>query len=382
MKRLQILIKPASGACNIDCRYCFYKAEAKTREHKDLRNMSRETMRLLVERALGATDSCLFGFQGGEPTLAGLEFYQDFTAYVEEKRRPGQEVLYTIQTNGIGLDEAWMEFLKTHGFLVGISLDGVRRSHDENRIDYEGNGTFSRVFETVERLKDWGIPFQILCVLNAQTAPRIGAIYRFFLRKGLYGQQYIPCMEPEGEGRRQPNSLEPEGEGRRRSYSLEPRELAQAMKTLFDLWFEDRLRGIPVSIRQFDNYVEMLAGGEPEACTMYGKCSMQNVVEADGTVYPCDFYAMDGFELGNLRDLDFEALAELDEGAGENPFFHEMTKRDDRCGACRWYPLCRGGCKRDCRKESGSWKNRYCEAYQEFFSYTIERLEYLAARIR
>lgn len=369
MEQLQILIKPVSGACNIACRYCFYKEEVGQRTVGDRGRMGDAVMRCLIKKALAAADSCLFGFQGGEPTLAGLEYYQRFADCAEKERREGQQILYTLQTNGVFLDEAWMKFLKERRFLVGISLDGVRRSHDENRIDGEGSGTFQRVFESAVRLRDEGIPFQVLCVLNRQTASRIEAIYRFFVRKGFWGQQYIPCLE-----------LDPQMEGRK-EYSLSAREYGRALKALFDLWFQDRMEARAVRIRQFENYVEMLRGADPEACAMYGRCSMQNVIEADGTIYPCDFFATDPFQMGNIRDegIDFRRLAAIGERDDKNPFFQEMDRRDDRCRQCRWYPLCRGGCKRDCRKREGGMYNLYCEAYQEFFAYAIQRLEYLAA---
>lgn len=374
MRELQLLIKPVSSACDLDCTYCFYKDEAANRAVGDHGKMSEETMRAVVDKALAASQTCVFGFQGGEPTLAGLPFFEEFTAYVEERKKPDQEAVYTIQTNGNRLDEKWFEFLKEKNFLVGLSMDGVRKTHDENRKDRAGEGTFSRVFTCAERMRELGIPFHVLCVLNAQTAPRIGAIYRFFMRKGFDHQQYIPCLDPLGTVR---------GEA---SFSLTPAMYGEALGTLFDLWCQDRMAGRPVYIRQFENYVAMLRGGQPEACSMYGRCSMQNVVESDGTVYPCDFYALDEWQMGNLKDpdTDFEKLRKIaaeETGSKRHPFFEEADRRDDRCGTCRWYPLCRGGCRRDCFTEEGKMRNYYCETYQKFFAQCIGRLEYMAGHL-
>lgn len=375
MRELQLLIKPVSSACDLDCRYCFYKDEAANRAVGDHGKMRKETMRAVVDKALAASQTCVFGFQGGEPTLAGLSFFEDFTDYVEEKKRPGQEVSYSIQTNGCGLDERWFAFLKEKKFLVGLSLDGVRKTHDENRRDRKGEGTFSRVFDCAVQLQERGIPSNVLCVLNAQTAPRAGAIYRFFMRKGFVWQQYIPCLDP----------LEEQRGGK--IFSLTPKMYGEALAELFDLWFQDKAAGRPVYIRQFDNYVSVLLGGQPEACSMYGRCSMQNVIESDGTVYPCDFYALDEWQMGNIcdDDTDFEILyrwscgEELGKKKGPAPFFREPDRRDDRCPGCRWYPLCRGGCRRDCfAAPGGEVKNYYCETYQKFFADSIGRLEYLA----
>lgn len=371
MRELQLLIKPVSSACSLHCSYCFYKDEAANRSVEDYGKMNRETMEAVADKALAAAQTCVFGFQGGEPVLAGLSFFKEFTAAVETRMRPGQQVFYTMQTNGTGLDEAWFKFLKEKKFLLGISMDGVRRTHDANRRDSRGEGTFSSVFACARKLQEEQIPFHVLCVLNAQTALQAGAIYRFFMRKGFWNQQYIPCLDPLEKERGKEN------------FSLTPALYAEALETLFDLWFQDRMEGRPVYIRQFDNYAAMLRGAQPEACSMYGRCSMQNVIESDGSVYPCDFYALDQWKMGNIRDpeTDFETLLHMTDGSGgqkRHPFFRDADRRDDRCQGCRWYPLCRGGCRRDCLDENGIMKNYYCEAYRQFFSSAIGRLEYMA----
>ena len=368
MKELQLLIKPVSSACNLACRYCFYMDEAGHRQMGDCGRMTEETAKIVIKKALAAAQTCVFGFQGGEPALAGLPFFEMFYAWVEKLKKPDQQVYYTLQTNGTLLDEAWMRFLKKTRTLVGLSMDGVRKTHDANRRGRDGEGTFSEVFDTAQRLKQEGIPFHILCVLTAETAARIEAIYLFFMRKGYLYQQYIPCLDPL--------------DGRRggQSYSLTPALYEEALKKLFDLWYEDKVKGVPVYLRQFENYVDMLLGGQPEACSMYGQCSMQNVIESDGTVYPCDFYALDEYQMGKITDPDvtFETMKNMAEHPKRDSFFADAKKRDDRCPDCRWYPLCRGGCKRDCIRDGSRYTNYYCEAYQGFFASVIGRLEQLA----
>lgn len=362
----QILIKPVSGRCNMHCRYCFYRDVEEHRREKTTFCMGREVVRSVVEKGLKAVDVCTFAFQGGEPTLAGLDFFQKFVDEVERKRKRDQKVCFTIQTNGIELNDKWIDFFREKGFLVGVSLDGVRKSHDSNRTDGGRRGTFERVFGSAVSLRDAGVPVNILCVLNRQTAERIEAVYRFFMRKGFYRQQYIPCLDPFGKECS-------------KDFSLTSELHKEVLKKLFDLWFEDKIRGNPVYIRQFDNYVQILKGGIPEACTMYGKCTMQNVVEVDGSVYPCDFYALDEYCMGNILETDFETLRLESFKERKGSFFENSTVRDERCGKCRWYPLCRGGCKRDCMVVDGRWRNKNCEVYASFFEYTIERLEFLAA---
>ena len=128
---------------------------------------------------------------GGEPLLAGLSFYRQFVSCVRQKKKEKQQVFYTIQTNGMTLDDQWISFFKEENFLLGVSLDGVRKSHDENRVDHRGKGTFSQVFENLKKLQEKKVPFHILCVLNTQTAERIEAS-TVFIKKVFTKQQYTP----------------------------------------------------------------------------------------------------------------------------------------------------------------------------------------------
>ena len=381
MRARQLLIKPVSAYCDLQCRYCFYKDVEKHRSRRTTARMSDDVMQAVVEKGLADVDICTFGFQGGEPLLAGLGFFQKFVEEVGRLKKSDQKVLFTVQTNGWSVDERWADFFKKHEFLVGLSLDGVRKSHDSNRLGPCGEGTFEKVFAVACLLRDAGIPLNILCVLNRQTTERIEAIYRFLMRKGFFRQQYIPCLDPLDLSDPSISRDWVDVSESLDEFSLTPSMYENAIKKLFDLWASDRMRGVPVYIRQFENGLQVLRGKTPEACTMYGKCCMQNVIEADGRVYPCDFYALDEYCMGNILETDFDTMLQesMEERAGS--FFEDPTRRDDRCPDCRWYPLCRGGCRRECAQDAkGRWKNRYCEANSHFFEYAIERLEWLAAR--
>lgn len=369
METIQILIKPVSDTCNIHCQYCFYKDEVNYRKHRIHSStiMSEEVVDAIIQKGLSSASMCTFAFQGGEPTLAGLSFYETFIKKVNTYKKPNQQVFYTIQTNGMHLSKEWALFFKQHHFLVGISLDGMRSTHNANRVDGNGNGTFVQVMQTIKLFQTYHIHMHVLCVLNRQTAERIDSIYHFFVRNGLLFQQYIPCLDPLNSK----NGI--------MQYSLSPQQYANALKQLFDLWFANQVQGTPVFIRDFTNYVSMLTGQHPEACSMYGKCNMQNIVERDGTIYPCDFYALDRYAMGNILDTDFIALQQESLLEKKGNFFEYATKRDERCSNCKWYPLCRGGCRRTCEMNNETWRNIYCETYQQFFSYAISKLEWLAA---
>ena len=364
MKHVQLMIKPASSNCNLRCSYCFYEDECKNREVHSYGFMKDEVLEAVVRKALEAAEiSCTFGFQGGEPTLAGLDFYRKFIAYTKQYKKPGTRLRFCLQTNGTLLDEEWADFLQENHFLVGISLDGTREIHDRNRRDGKGKETFGRILKNAKMLQKKGVEVNILCVLTRQSAKKITSIYQYLKKEGFYYHQYIPCLDPLGEKRGQ------------HPWSLTPEVYQRALQDLFDLWSEDIRSGAMVSVREFDNWLCVLKGYQPEACAQTGRCSMQNIVEANGDIFPCDFYVLDEHRIGNIADEEFQFF----EGVlKEKPFFQEGMKRGVGCKDCKWYPLCRGGCKRDYAEE----ENYFCPAYKGFFTYAIERMEWLAKVMR
>lgn len=365
MPQLSVMIKPASGRCDLRCRYCFYRDEIEKRSVSDFGMMSDETLEALVRQILSeATGSCSFAFQGGEPTLAGLDFYRKLIEFQKKYNISNCKIHNAIQTNGMHLDEEWAEFLKKNDFLVGLSFDGTPELHDMNRIDAGGKDTANRVLKTAKLLEKYDVPFNILCVVGSAAAKHAGKVYRYLTKQGFDYLQFIPCLDPYGE---------PRGE---RDYSLTPQQYSQFLKTVFDLWYKDVKSGRQISVRTFDNWAGMLAGYPPEACGMMGRCQCQFVVEADGSVYPCDFYVFDEYKLGNVKTDSFRAMFESE--AAKN-FVKPSYEHDPECSGCRWFRLCRGGCRRD-RDDGGKiGRNYYCESYKAFFEYAAPRLAELAA---
>lgn len=367
MPPVHLLIKPASGNCNMACRYCFYRDEVENRETDLYGAMSNETMKNVIRRTFDfAEEACTFAFQGGEPTLAGLLFFRAFTDEVEHWNKKRIKVSYAIQTNGYALTKEWAEFFHKHRFLVGLSLDGNREAHDALRLDHKGKGTFSKVMQAAKLLDSYRVEYNILTVVTAQLAQNIGKVYPFYIRNGFLYQQYIPCLDAIGEKR----GLQ--------DYSLTPQVYGKFLMELFDLWYIDIKNRRPVSIRYFDNLIMMLRDIPPEACGMMGFCMIQNVVEASGTVYPCDFYALDGYELGNLNEVTFDAIYENRMKSG---FLQKSRIKPEPCSACKWQKICRGGCRRDRDNFDGGDLdlNYFCEAYQMFFEHAFSRLMELAS---
>lgn len=367
MPPVNVLIKPASSACNMACAYCFYRDVASHRQEGFQGMLSPQLMEKVVAGAMEfAEHSCSFLFQGGEPTLVGLDFYRRMVELVKKYEKPGVQVSYAIQTNAFRLDAEWCAFFKEHDFLVGVSLDGPAELHNLNRTDPAQSGTFNDVMRSVALLKKHGVAFNVLCVLTGKNARSVERIYRFFRRQGLDHIQFIPCLEPLGQER-----------GRER-YHLSVEEYGDFLIRVFDLWFEDLLRGQYVSVRHIDNWLQILLGGQPEACGMVGRCSIQFVVEGDGGVYPCDFYVLDELRLGTVGENTF---AEMAQSPAARQFLQCSLPVPPECARCRWYALCRNGCRRDRLPGADGLPGRscYCDALQRFFRERGSRLQQAAA---
>ena len=376
MPALNLLIKPASGNCNMRCRYCFYADELDNREIRSYGKMSVDTMHTIVDKAMEYGDyECTIAFQGGEPTLAGLDFYRDLVAYVTAHENPKKlKIHYALQTNGYLINEEWAEFLGKNHFLVGVSLDGLKEIHDRYRLDAAGKGTYQRVISAIRLLEKHQVEYNILTVVTAATARNGQKIYNYFKKNHFGYQQYIECLDPIGE---EPGQHE---------YSLTPEKYGEFLKSMFDAWYLDMRSGTYVYNRYFENLMMIMAGQQPESCNMRGVCGKQWVFEADGSVYPCDFYALDQWRLGNIQENSFE---EMDEKRDELGFIQWSMRQQEDCQKCRWFGLCRNGCRRNREPVTAENTNRnyFCKSYQMFFEYAYPRLEevyqlYMAGRIR
>ena len=364
MPPLSLLIKPASGSCNMRCKYCFYADETQNRETALLGRMTPETLHTLVDKALAYGDGeCTFAFQGGEPTLVGLDFFRDLTDYVARHPNPKRiRVHYAFQTNGYALDEAWAAWFAENHVLVGVSLDGPKEVHDRYRVDAAGKGTYNRVIASIRLLEKHHVDYNILTVVTAANARRARQLYDYFKKNGYRYQQYIECLDPIGEV--------PGGH----DYSLTPERYEVFLKALFDAWYLDMKAGRYVYNRYFENLMMIFAGQGPESCNMRGVCGAQWVIEADGSAYPCDFYALDEWRLGNINTESFEAMEQKRADLG---FIQWSTQVAEACRSCKWYALCRNGCRRNREPVTAdsTGRNYFCSAYQHFFEYAFPRLQ-------
>lgn len=356
---ISLLIKPASGQCQMKCKYCFYSNEMENRNVANYGIMNMSTAKNLINCALNkANRHVTFAFQGGEPTLAGLDFFVDFVKYVNKQNVKKINIAYAIQTNGYNIDKAWASFFAKNNFLVGLSLDGTEAIHNEFRLDRANKGTFNKVMSVINLLKSYKVEFNILTVVTKEIAYNIEDVYKFYKEQDLVYQQYIPCIDGYNE-EKQPWSLDAE------SFTL-------FLRRLFDLWHRDMISGKYVYNRMFENWCGILAGIQPEACGFLGRCGVQYVVEADGSVYPCDFFVLDDFNLGNINLHSFH---QIDSSPKRREFLKQSLKVEEDCKKCEVGYLCRGGCRRDREIVLGEIsKNKFCQSYQEFLTYAQDKM--------
>ena len=328
-----VMIKPASSQCNLLCRYCYYNNIAERRSVKSLGMMSFQTIENIMRKTFAHTnDEVNFLFQGGEPLLVGMDFYIEFMRLLKLYNSANIKVKLIIQSNGTLITDKWAQFFVENDFLVGVTLDGPQLIHNAMRIKSNGKGSFLDVIKGIDILKKWNIDFHVMCVINELVSQNTKSIYNFFKSQNIKHLQFIPYHDPIDEiSGGYPHSLKPVSFGK-------------FMCELFDLWYSDLKKNCYLSIRNFDNYVRMAHGENPEVCSMLGHCVPYFVIEANGQVYPCDFYSNDSWYLGNINDTNFKRLT-------NSPLFKKFVDlsipKDAECLNCEHYKLCRSGCRRN-----------------------------------
>lgn len=367
MNDVCIMLKPASSLCNLRCKYCFYTDVVNMREKGSLGVMTEKTADKILENVfsdLNAGDHITFAFQGGEPTIAGLEFFRHFVQ-VAELCRGKVRVDYALQTNGMFLDEEWCIFLKKYNFLVGLSMDGMEETHNLYRVDTKGRGSYDKVMASKQLLDQYQIAYNVLMTLTNLLARYPRRVWQFIKENGIKYVQFTPCL----------GSLEnKKGD---QGYALTPIRFAKFYKQMLDLWMSDWEKGIYTSIKLFDDLVNLLAFGEETACGITGRCLPQIVVEADGSVYPCDFYMLDGYRAGNLCRQSLFTLLEIPVMSE----FRYRAKENDLCLFCKYLEICGGGCRRMREAVCYTKKETYC-GYRDFLDSALGDLGRIAEENR
>jgi uncharacterized protein len=354
------LIKPSGPDCNLACEYCFYLKNDcfPPGAHRMTRVILRETVYQMMN---DGGPQLSFGWQGGEPTLMGLAFFEQAVRYQAQFGRSGQVVGNGLQTNGLLIDQSWAAFLREHQFLVGLSLDGPEHIHNR----YRGQ-SWHQVVRARDLLLNAGVAVNALIVVNAYSVQFPREIYDFHKKAGLNHLQFIPCLEP---------SLN--GGTTTADFSISADRYAEFLCEWFDLWRADFRYGQPrIFIRWFDSLFYTYVGWAAPECTLLPECGNYLVVEHNGDVYSCDFFVNPDWHLGNVtsgRLIDFlNSPRQTDFGILKSQWPVE-------CGDCSWFRHCHGGCPRE-RRFSPAGSNHLCAAWKIFFRHADPFFKTLAEK--
>jgi uncharacterized protein len=334
------------------CEYCFYLGKNSLFPgtiHRMSDAILEETLRQFMEQSPAEVS---LSWQGGEPTLMGLDFFRKAMELLQHYGQ-GQVAGNGLQTGGILIDSDWARFLKEFHFLVGLSLDGTQHVHDRYRKDKGGNGTWNRVMAGLNHLRKENVSVNAIATLNRYSAENIEETYSFFRDEGLAHMQFIPIVQTDVSGIT--------------DFSVSGEAFGHALITLFDLWRDDFHLGSPTTfIRFFDAVYHYYAGVLPAQCTLLDQCGTYLVIEHDGSVYPCDFFVEDTLCLGNVMT---HRLDEMLNSPQQNAFAMKKGYVPAECRTCPWLALCHGGCPAE-RVGRINQSNRLCKGYKMFFEYS------------
>ena len=357
-----VMAKPVGPVCNLDCGYCYYVEKRNLFPAKERFRMSPEVLDAYITKYIAASPGPVvhFVWHGGEPTLAGLDFYRQVVDLQERHLPEGWQCLNSLQTNGTRLDHEWGAFLAEHGFFVGLSLDGPAHLHDEGRHDRRGRPSHDRAVRGLRVLRAHGIDPDVLCALHARNAPHPLEVYRFFLELGVTWLQFLPVVRRDGEGRLD-------------RWSVTPGAMGEFLCSVFDEWVRHDVGRIGVQ-----NFLEpflVVSGGPANLCVMAETCGRALALEHDGSVYSCDHFVDAAHRLGTVTAEDLGGLVE-----SPDQLAFGQAKRDGLPSVCRSCPvvaLCNGGCPKDRFATTAGGEpglNHLCAGYRRFYEHARPHL--------
>ena len=361
-----VLIKPAGPDCNMACSYCFYREKDALFDGAPVHRMTdevlEETMRQILAQPVPEVS---IGWQGGEPTLMGLPFFEKAVEFQTRFGR-GKAVGNGLQTNGLLLDRDWAAFLRRYKFLVGLSLDGPEEIHDHYRRLAGGQPTWRKTTEAARLLLDAGVAVNALTVVNDRTAGHAREIYEFHRSLGLVHMQFIPCVETD-----------PARPAQAAPFAATGTSFGRFLAEVFDLWLGDFRDGAPTTfVRFFDSIFYRYVDREPPECDLAETCGAYLVIEHNGDVFACDFFVEPQWRLGNVMD---GKLVHMLNSARQRGFGARKAELPQECGSCGWLSLCRGGCPKDrLRDPSDRGLNHFCAGFKVFFEHAEARMKALA----
>lgn len=397
-RRYHMMAKPSGSTCNLDCQYCFYLHKEQLLHQPHDTGMSDEILEKFIRQYIQSQDGeeIIFSWQGGEPTLMGLDFFEKVIALQKKYQPPHQRIENDFQTNAVLINDKWAAFLKKHHFLVGVSIDGPREIHDRFRVTRSGKPTFDKVMAGIEALKRHQVPFNALAVVNRVNARFPKEVYRFLTRElGATYIQFTPCVEatdfkttaPQfwqenlipitGSRRAKPGDLDSVVT----DWSVDPDDWGTFLVETFDEWVTWDLGRVQVNL--FETAVVQTMGLPSQLCITAPFCGKALAIEKNGDVYSCDHYVYPEYRLGNLRE---HKLAHMVFSERQKTF--GMGKKETLpayCKSCPHLNLCWGECPKNriVRAPDGEEGLNYlCPGFKHFYQTAKPTLEKIASMLK
>ncbi len=362
-----LLVKPVSADCNLNCDYCFYLEKSvfypETKRHR----MSDEILEELVKGYLSTSQpSYSFGWQGGEPTLLGVEFFEKVTGFQQKHGKTGQSVGNGLQTNATLINRRFAKHLADYKFLLGCSLDGPPEVHNLYRKTTDQQGSYDRVLRGINYLKEVGVEFNILVLVSQANVHKATEVYRYLVDNGYHFLQFIPCVEFDATGK-----LEP--------FAISGEEWGDFLCEIYDEWHRKDTH--KVSIRHFDSILSQQVDGIANVCTLGENCCQYFVVEYNGDVYPCDFFVEPARKLGNIMDHSWQELL-------DSPAYYQFGAQkkhwNTKCGGCQYLQWCQGDCLK--HRVAGTYQPHHlshlCSGWQNFFKHAEKGFLQLSEEVK
>jgi uncharacterized protein len=390
-----LLAKPTGAVCNLDCKYCFFLSKEMLYPGSRFQmadDLLETYIRQLLESQAGP--EVIVGWQGGEPTLMGLDFFERSIKYVEQYRQPGQAVSYTIQTNGTKLNDEWSAFFKEHKFLVGLSIDGPAELHDAYRVDKGGAGTFEDVMRGWNVLNRHGVDVNIMCSVHAANAKHPLEVYRFF-RDELKTPfiQFIPIIERVteemlpvanmgwGERGSDPRPLYVLDGNQVTERSVGAEQWGRFLNTIFDEWVRRDVGS--VYVQMFDAALASWVGVPGSMCVFSETCGTALALEHNGDIYSCDHFVEPKYLLGNIQQVHMLQMV-----TSEQQRQFGLAKRDTLpryCRECSVRFACHGECPKNrfiATPDGEPGLNYLCAGYKAFFTHIDRPMRTMADLLR
>lgn len=368
MDDFQVFVKPVGASCNLACSYCYYLAKSELFADSGLHRMEDDLLEMYIVQHIEASTepTIFFSWHGGEPTLAGLDYFRRIPEIQKKHLPPDRFALNGIQTNGTLLNNEWCQFLKKENFIVGISLDGPEKFHSVNRFRKDGKSSFDEVLRGYRLLQSYQIPCEILCVVHAQNVEFPLEVYRFF--KGLKAGfiTFLPLVEKQ-----------PLGEKAVSEKTVSAKAFGEFLCAIFDEWKTADIGTVKIQI--FEEALRTAFGLEHSLCIFKPVCGRVPVVEQNGDFYSCDHFVDPAHRIGNVRH---SALSGMLESPVQKAFgLDKLNTLPEYCLKCEVRSFCNGACPKDRFVETPEGEpglNYLCEGYKLFFNHCNPFVEIVA----